>query len=87
MQELHASQAMKALRQICAPTCTVLRDGHQTIVPATELVLGDIIFIRRGDVVPADVRLFNRNKYQLNCYNSDVSVHFDFAADEAPLTG
>lgn len=40
-----------------APTATVIRDGKETIIPASKLVRGDIIEVRAGDLVPADARL------------------------------
>ena len=36
--------------------CIVLRDGARTEVDATSLVPGDVLYIRLGDKLPADVR-------------------------------
>lgn len=40
-----------------APTATVMRGGIEKIIPASELVIGDLVFLASGDMVPADLRL------------------------------
>jgi len=57
VQEYRAEQALKALEQMSAPAATVVRDGVETDIPATELVPGDVILLESGDRVPADARL------------------------------
>jgi Ca2+-transporting ATPase len=57
VQEYRAERAIEALRHMAAPTATVLRDGHEAKAPARDLVPGDVILLRAGDKVPADVRL------------------------------
>lgn len=57
IQEQRAEQALAALRRLAAPEAQVLRDGHRIMIPARELVPGDIIFLEAGNYVPADVRL------------------------------
>ena len=57
IQEFRAERAIQALRRMAAPLATVLRDGLETEIPARELVPGDVILLKAGDRVPADVRL------------------------------
>lgn len=57
IQEYRAERALEALREMAAPTATVLREGEEMEIPARELVPGDVILLRMGDRVPADVRL------------------------------
>ena len=57
VQEYRAEQALQALEQMSAPAATVVRDGVETDIPATELVPGDVILLESGDRVPADARL------------------------------
>ncbi len=57
IQEYRAERAIEALRQMAAPTATVLRDGQENEIPARELVPGDVVFLTAGDKVPADLRL------------------------------
>ncbi|HLE69684.1 MAG TPA: cation-translocating P-type ATPase [Vicinamibacteria bacterium] len=57
IQEYRAERAIEALRQMAAPTATVLREGQENEVPARELVPGDVILLAAGDKVPGDLRL------------------------------
>jgi Ca2+-transporting ATPase len=57
VQEYRAERAIEALREMAAPTASVLRDGKEAKIPARELVPGDVIFLHVGDRIPADARL------------------------------
>ena len=57
VQEKKAQSSLEALKNMSAPTARVLREGEESVVPAKELVLGDIVFLGDGDMVPADLRL------------------------------
>ncbi len=57
MQEHRALDALKALKQKLANEVIVLRDGTFRTLAARELVPGDVIRLRIGDIVPADVQL------------------------------
>jgi len=57
VQEYRAERAIEALREMAAPTATVLRDEMENEVPARELVPGDVVLLSAGDRVPADLRL------------------------------
>lgn len=59
VQEKKAQSSLEALRNMSAPTARVLRQGEESIVPAGELVVGDIIMLSDGDMVPADMRLID----------------------------
>ena len=72
IQEYRAERAIEALREMAAPTATVIREGHEERVPARDLVPGDVILLATGDKVPADARL--------------VQV-VNLQTVEAPLTG
>jgi len=56
-QEYRALNALKALKQRLKAEIIVLRDGEFKTLPARELVPGDIIKLRIGNIVPADVQL------------------------------
>ncbi len=58
-QEHRALNALAALKQKLALEVTVLRDGEYRLIPARDLVPGDIVRLRIGDVVPADVQLLD----------------------------
>lgn len=57
IQQRRAEHSLEALKNMSAPTATAIRDGKETIIPASKLVRGDIIEVRAGDLVPADARL------------------------------
>jgi H+-transporting ATPase len=56
-QENKADNAIELLKQKLAPKARVIRDREWREVPARELVPGDIVRVRLGDIVPADIRL------------------------------
>ena len=58
-QERKASDALAALKAGMAPRATVLRDGQFTSIDAAEVVPGDVLRIKLGEVVPADVRFID----------------------------
>jgi P-type Ca2+ transporter type 2C len=53
-QEVKADRAITALSAMAAPEARVLRDGAQRSVPAAEVVVGDLVVLAEGDIVPAD---------------------------------
>jgi magnesium-transporting ATPase (P-type) len=55
--EFRADRALEELRAAAAPVARVRREGSARDVPARELVPGDVVLIRAGDIVPADLRL------------------------------
>jgi len=71
-QENKADNAIELLKQKLAPTARVLRDGKWVQKPSRELVPGDVVRVRLGDIVPADVKLIEGEYLQ---------------ADESALTG
>ncbi len=57
VQEGKAEKALDALKSMSAPNARVIRDGHETLIEAKNLVPGDIIHLEAGDFIPADARL------------------------------
>jgi calcium-translocating P-type ATPase len=72
VQENRADRAGRRLRDLLPVRVTVVRDGRRHVVPAAELVRGDLVALEAGDRVCADVTLHE--------------VHA-FAVDESTLTG
>jgi H+-transporting ATPase len=56
-QERKAENAIELLKQRLAPSARVLRDGKWADLPARELVPGDLVHVRLGNIVPADLQL------------------------------
>jgi Na+-exporting ATPase len=71
-QEWSAEKTMDSLRSLSSPTARLIRNGQQITVPSAEVVPGDIIEVKVGDTIPADIRVFD-------------AVNFE--TDEALLTG
>jgi len=59
VQENQANRALTLLRKRLSVQARVLRDGRWQLIPAEQLVPGDVIHLRLGDLVPADLRLFD----------------------------
>ncbi|KAF4555029.1 E1-E2 ATPase-like protein 1 [Elsinoe fawcettii] len=57
-QEFKAEKKMDGLRALSSPSATVLRDGEIDTISSAEVVPGDIVQIKTGDTIPADLRLF-----------------------------
>lgn len=71
-QEYRAEQSLALLKRLAAPTATAIRSGQEKVVPAKELVPGDLFLLDPGDKVPADARIIQEMNLQI---------------DEAVLTG
>ena len=57
VQEGKAENALEALKAKNKPYVKVIRNGEQAVIPSEELVVGDVVVLEAGDVVPADMRL------------------------------
>ncbi|MEK7174697.1 MAG: HAD-IC family P-type ATPase [Patescibacteria group bacterium] len=66
IQEGRAQDTLAALRRLTVSRATVLRDGHEIIVSDRELVPGDIVVLREGERVSADMRLIEANSLRTN---------------------
>ncbi len=72
IQDTRAEQALAALKKMAAPEAHVIRNGSRVMVPARELVPGDLVLLEAGSIVPADLRLVQS---------------MNLKAEEASLTG
>jgi Na+-exporting ATPase len=71
-QEYQAAKTMDSLKSLGTPSAHCIRDGQDITVPSQDVVPGDIVIIKTGDTVPADLRLFET---------------MNLETDEALLTG
>ena len=90
VQEERAARALAALERLAAPVAHVVRDGTVLLVPARDLVPGDLIELAAGDHVPADARLveaFSVTVQESALTGESAPVAKDVAADDpaAPL--
>jgi len=72
IQEYRAEKALEALKKLAAPKARVVRNGKEELIPAREVVPGDVLLIETGDSMPADARLIEA---------------VELKTDEAVLTG
>ncbi len=72
VQEGKAERALESIRQMLSLEAVAIRDGKKQTIEAEELVPGDIVLLKSGDKVPADIRLVQAK---------------DFRVEESPLTG
>ena len=56
-EEFRSNQAAEKLKQLVATTTTVLRNGKEVQIPIKEVVLGDIVMLSAGSMIPADLRV------------------------------
>ena len=57
VQESKAEKSLEALKKLSAHAAKVIRDGKEQVIPARELVPGDLVIIETGDYVSADLRI------------------------------
>nr|WP_294973101.1 cation-transporting P-type ATPase [uncultured Pseudomonas sp.] len=89
-QENKAEKSLAALRGMLSSSARVVRGGQKIEVDASELVPGDIVILRPGDKIPADVRLFDVHHLQveesmLTGESLTVSKHADALERDALL--
>lgn len=65
-QEFRAERAVLALKDMTAPRASVIRDGKQSIIPASEIVPDDLLTLEAGDVVAADAIILESAHFQMN---------------------
>jgi magnesium-transporting ATPase (P-type) len=65
VQEGKAEKALEAIRAMLSQQATVIRGGRHRTAPAQDLVPGDIVELRSGDKVPADVRLLETKSLEV----------------------
>jgi Ca2+-transporting ATPase len=90
-EEFRSERAVEALKKMTAPAATVLRDGKELKLPASEIVPGDIILLFTGDRIPADVRLIESinlkvDEAALTGESSPVSKGIGVCDEETPIS-
>lgn len=65
-QEYRAEHAMAALKRMAEAGAHVLRDGQSEIITASELVPGDVVLLKAGNVVPADLRIIETARLRID---------------------
>ena len=91
-QEYKAEKAIMALQALAAPNATVIRNGKELSVPARDLVVGDIVLLQTGYMVPADCRLIEAinlkvNESSLTGESKAVNKNADKVCDKKSFLG
>lgn len=71
-QEYKSEHAVKLLKRYVVARARVRRNGKETLIPAHDLVPGDVVIVEAGDIIPADIRFAEEE---------------NLLVDESPLTG
>eukprot|EP00818_Percolomonas_sp_WS_P008726 CAMPEP_0117436436 /NCGR_PEP_ID=MMETSP0759-20121206/1006_1 /TAXON_ID=63605 /ORGANISM="Percolomonas cosmopolitus, Strain WS" /LENGTH=1130 /DNA_ID=CAMNT_0005228035 /DNA_START=2005 /DNA_END=5393 /DNA_ORIENTATION=+ len=66
VQDFRSSRTMKALQKLSQTECDVTRDGTLAAVETISLVVGDVVHLKEGDIVPADLRLFRATVLEID---------------------
>ncbi len=66
VQHVKAQKSLASLKAMSAPNARVIRDGKQTEIPASEVVVGDILLVEAGNVAAADGRILEAASLQVN---------------------
>jgi Ca2+-transporting ATPase len=64
--EYKAEKTVEALKKLMSQTCRVRRDGEELEISADQLVPGDIVLLDEGKKIPADIRLIDAKRLQVN---------------------
>lgn len=89
-QEFNAEKTMDSLKNLSSPTASAVRASETITVPTVDIVPGDIVDLKTGDTVPADLRFVvalpstDLNRLLISCRLIEA---VNFETDEALLTG
>lgn len=64
-QENKSEKAIKALQDMTALTCKVIRDNKEIIIKSEDVVVGDIVILEAGDAIPADGRIIESTSLKI----------------------
>lgn len=65
-QEFQAAKTMDSLRSLSSPTAQAIRNGNNEVVVTAEIVPGDMVELKTGDTIPADIRLVEAVNFETN---------------------
>lgn len=90
LQEFKAGRVMESLERLAVSSASVVRDGKRIDISATQLTIGDVVYIEEGMAVPADLRVVEENELSTNDFaltgESNPSRKFAHTiSDDVPL--
>jgi len=66
IQQYRATKKLNALREMTAPTTTVIRNGQKNDITTKNVVIGDLLVLKQGDRIPADGRIIQSSNLEVN---------------------
>ncbi len=57
---------MEGFKNFIPPQCKVIREGKTELIPASKLVVGDLVEVRLGDRIPADIRITSSDEMKVD---------------------
>lgn len=90
VQEIKAEKSLEALKKMTVKECKVIRGGQMMVIPAEQLVVGDMVSLDAGDIVPADLRLVQSahlkcDESSLTGESNSIEKHIEEVDDKAAL--
>lgn len=90
IQENKAESAIDSIKKMLTPNTNVIRNSTLMTIPTKELVIGDIVLVKSGDKIPADMRLIDTKNLHiqesiLTGESGVISKNIDAVPAEAPL--
>jgi Ca2+-transporting ATPase len=91
VQEYRAEKALDAMKKLTAPKAHVIRDGKDVIIPAREIVPGDILVLESGDQIAADARVLEAVELKtieavLTGESTPVNKDVSTVSEETPIS-
>ncbi len=90
IQESNAEKSLQSIRNMLSSDAQVIRDGKHATIRTTDLVPGDVVVLRAGDRIPADMRLIEAHNLRveeaiLTGESTVVDKHTDALTGDLPL--
>ncbi|UGS41552.1 cation-transporting P-type ATPase [Pseudocitrobacter corydidari] len=90
IQESNAEKSLQSIRNMLSSDAQVIREGKHATIPTTDLVPGDVVVLRAGDRIPADMRLIEAHNLRveeaiLTGESTVVDKHTDALTGDLPL--
>ena len=57
---------MEGFKNFIPPQCKVIREGRVDVIPAAKIVVGDLIEVKLGDKIPADIRIISSDEMKVD---------------------
>ncbi|MHA1490612.1 MAG: cation-translocating P-type ATPase [Promethearchaeota archaeon] len=66
IQQFRATKKLNALRELSAPTTTIIRNGQKIEIPSKNVAIGELLTLNQGDKIPADARIISSSNLEVN---------------------